>query len=534
MTNGSGSALPGLCGNGVCDPGESCSTCARDCLNSATGRPCARVGIMYSVWHYPMYVGWTRRAPEAPVTVEDLLRSGRPLSDAGVDTFNQFYHSHAAGGIYCIVHRRAPGDLLYNPDHEGAFLIYTDQADCPDYAITLARHAQQLADAGVDFIAVDATNLYTYTATSDSIQTRPFQVILEEWSKLRAAGMRTPDVAMWQRLPPLPATPSLDRANMLPYVLDLYNAPEYDGMFLKTHSGDRVLFYADVGDFDPGFVTVAAENNGLKGIAPTPMWVNGGAAGAWQFMSFCQGDPAAGALHNALLDDAPCNQDYTPIAAGTGGSVVSVSPSYQLTYACLPFRSVGVYRGITLKKQFETVFRLQPDYVFISSWNEMHAQLVPPTADPGVCMGLEDDASTGGNAFVDMHGVEFLRDLEPSAYYGSFLLDLLASCLRVFRSGLTTCSATNELCCQGASFSSIFQVFSDVPDFASQGFVHYVFSQGNWTQPFYRCGGSFSLNACTGAPFGWLSTVKGGETLRALWPCGVGTCGAGDALGYVR
>lgn len=32
---------------------------------------------------------------------------------------------------------------------------------------------------------VDMTNINKYTATSDAIQLRPFEVLVEEWAKLR-------------------------------------------------------------------------------------------------------------------------------------------------------------------------------------------------------------------------------------------------------------------------------------------------------------------------------------------------------------
>ena len=42
------------CGNGVCDPGETCGTCAQDCQD-AMGDPCPRVGMFYLGWHQPAY-----------------------------------------------------------------------------------------------------------------------------------------------------------------------------------------------------------------------------------------------------------------------------------------------------------------------------------------------------------------------------------------------------------------------------------------------------------------------------------------------
>ena len=56
-----------------------------------------------------------------------------------------------------------------------------------DDAYVLRRHAQMLADAGVDFIIFDVTNQVTY---------KPYYMaLLKVFAEVRAAGGRTPQVA---------------------------------------------------------------------------------------------------------------------------------------------------------------------------------------------------------------------------------------------------------------------------------------------------------------------------------------------------
>ena len=94
-----------------------------------------------------------------------------------LETAAQFYwQSQPQDGFYCLVHRRQPGDLLYNPSHEGQYLNIRDAPDCPDYQGTARRHAALLSGAGVDHIIMDATNLPQYDAFADAIQLRPFEV----------------------------------------------------------------------------------------------------------------------------------------------------------------------------------------------------------------------------------------------------------------------------------------------------------------------------------------------------------------------
>jgi len=541
------------CGNGVCDPGESCSSCAQDCKDTL-GNACPRVGMLYEGWHLPAYtaVQQTAALGKPVLTVEDVLRSrvesGTPPGP--VYTFDQilnqndlagvaasfYYQASTAAGAYCIYHQRSPGALNYDASHEGNYGS-GPVPDCPGYQATLARHAGQLTSAGVDYVAVDMTNIADYNAFGDAIQLRPFEVVLEEWRALRQQGFKTPDVAAWQRL----SAPGA----MVPYVLAVYDDPANAAMIPRdAKTGKKLFFYPDLTDVDPTLLASVAADGGKDDILPVPMWVSRQAEGSWSFFSQCQ--------QGVLLDDGACAQTAT--TDSVVGSQLAVSPSYQLGYGSLPFQAVGVYHGITLRKQFETAFASPPDWMFLSSWNEHVAQ--PQPNAPGVSMGFETDPGIGNQAFVDTYGVEFSRDLEPTAEYGSMLYDLLTSCLRVYRKGSATCDQPSEPCCQGGAFNDRYAPV----DGPGGQFVLYAtaLGPGAGRSALYACKASatdafFSPAAnCEGtqvvSQVGFVSTLKGGEMLRALRRCyGAGTghaysltasCPAGTSLeavlGYVR
>jgi hypothetical protein len=509
--------------------------------------------MFYLGWHQPAYtaVQETLALGKPALTVEDVLRSrgesGPPpgpvysydqiLAQNGLEGVAAgFYYQASPGeGPYCLVHARSPGAINYDATHEGTYGS-GPVPDCPQYAQTLARHAAQLTAAGVDFVVTDQTNIADYNAFGDAIQLRPFEVMLEEWRALRQGGVRTPDVAAWQRLS-APGT-------MLPHVLALYNAPENDRMIPRDpKSGKKLFFYPDLGDVDAGLVATVNANGGKNDVLAVPMWVERQAQGSWSFFARCQ--------QNALLDDGPCAQ--TPTTNSVVGSQLAVSPSYQLSYASLPFQAVGVYHGLTLRKQFETAFAVRPDWLFLSGWNEQIAQ--PQPGAPGASMGLETDPTATDRAFVDTYGVEFSRDIEPSKEYGSLVYDLVRSCVRVYRSGAATCADPAEPCCQGGNWSDRYAAF----DGPGGHFVLYATALGPAADrsALYHClaGTSddfFSPDAgCEGTvskgQVGFVSTVKGGENLRALRRCfGPGghayragvACPAGTSqeavLGYVR
>ena len=62
---------------------------------------------------------------------------------------------------------------------------------------TLARHAEMLTGAGIDFIVADSTNAQSTGAMADALQLRPWEVVAEEWLALRKQGTPTPKIAIW-------------------------------------------------------------------------------------------------------------------------------------------------------------------------------------------------------------------------------------------------------------------------------------------------------------------------------------------------
>ena len=72
-------------------------------------------------------------------------------------------------GFYCIYRKR--------PDEKGL------APDCPNITEILKEHASELLQAGIDYVALDGTNMYQWP--SDNSELRPTEVLFEEWAKLR-------------------------------------------------------------------------------------------------------------------------------------------------------------------------------------------------------------------------------------------------------------------------------------------------------------------------------------------------------------
>jgi hypothetical protein len=402
--------------------------------------PAKRVGMFYLVWHAPAAAAMDAILSQngTPLNLEQVIRSNGAAKYADVyekwgvegKAVSLYWMAKPKLGYYCIYRAR--------PNETGAV------PDCKNIGATLGTHAAQLVGAGIDHVVIDATNLIDVDpGGGDLLQRRPIEVLFEEWAKLRAQGKKTPQIAVWNAIPP--------SAVQWQSYLALYQKPEYDGLILHDAKTKKKVFFAvdsqDARAPDPA--KIAAFQN--AGIEVQRMWTiasTNAAVDRWAFMSYCQ---AAGKDTTSIVGAGACDQPWTP--KSTLGSAVAVAPSFQTGYGSLPWGAAGKLGGLTFRRQWATAFAHMPDWVFVSGWNELVAQPQPSPygSDPfAKSVGLERDPE-GGKLFVDTFGAELGRDIEPTEEYGSAYYDLLQSCTRVFRSNVaksaTGCNFANEPCC---------------------------------------------------------------------------------------
>jgi len=408
------------------------------------------VGLLYEGWQ--AFAANASRAVRAAggafTSVEDVLRSNgaQALSDMwekyGVagETGGFDWQARPALGPYCI-YRARPGEAGVIPDCEGI-------------PATIGQQAAWFAAAGVDFITSDGTNLCTPSPFADAIQTRPMEVLFEEFAALRARNLSTPAIAAWHRLAP--------GCTLQAQVLAVYNDPAHAPLVLRDGATGKKVFFTPA-EPDPALVAAVEANGGRNDVLVQEMWAlfapEAYAQGRWAFMSPCTtpGNASGGGGGRMTTNvvgngrgATPCGQQRTTGSAL--GSATAISPSYQLSYGSVPFSAAGKFGGLTLKRQFATVFAAAagawaggggggappasglPDNLYLSSWNEWLSQ---PQKNPfsghyAQSMGLPADPARSA-LYVDTYGGALSRDLEPSAQDGSALFDLLTSCLRVVK-----------------------------------------------------------------------------------------------------
>lgn len=525
--------------------------------------PDQRVGIFYLAWHAYAADAQARLDAASQRTVEDIIRGAPSLQfsdmlwDAGLYDEAMAFHWHQRPqlGFYC----------LYRPrDGESAPAEPNGAATCPNISAVAASHATTLWDAEIDFVYVDLTNVPGYSDFTDVLGVRPLEVLFEEWGALRRAGVPTPQIAAW-----VPAVAYTDgTVPTLRKVLDAYDAADPDLVLVDERTGQRVVFIvshlADESVMDEARA---------RGVLPVKMWGNlddaSLAAGVAAWMQPCH----SGDQFTTLVEPGvPCGQHYT--TTSPLGTVVSVSRSFQVGYASLPLQASGRMGGLTFQKQMETAFAVRPDWLLVNAWNEHVAQPQANPYDPSLgglrrSMGVTDVPDGDATAdwlWVDMYGAELNRDFEPTVEDGGAGLELLRSCLRVYRTGATSCSDPAEECCQLGEGWSLIRSFraggtgSDHVPTREQAEID-TLRAGGWTEvcnPHYGppglCGGGttgdgpFFLHPSAGADrqavyrcfsgadhfmsndpacegrttestLGWASTVRTSATPRPLRRC---------------
>ena len=413
------------------------------------------VGLLYEGWHSYAYnasatvvsMGGT------PLSVDDVIRSDGNLTLAdiwdvhGVQNLTQgrstprsesciawhsairahhrnnltagfYYQAMPSAGPYCT-YRRRNGEAGVLPD-------------CPGISATIARHASLLTAAGIDFVTADGTNLCTPSPFADAIQTRPFEVLLEEFTALRARGLSTPAVAAWQR--------SVTGCTLHTSILGIYNNATLSELIYRDPVTGKMVFFVPDSP-DASIIAEIESNGGRNNVIVQEMWALFGnatyASGRWAFESPCtDGGRFTTSVAGRGRGATACGQ-FTTFGSRLG-SALAVGPSFQMSYGSVPFSAAGTYGGLTLKRQFATAIDAASrgathDNLYVSSWNEAIAQPQPNpfgAPDYAFSMGLPWDTAGRGSLWVDSYG-GLSRDLEPSAAAGSLLYDIMASCLRV-------------------------------------------------------------------------------------------------------
>ncbi|MCL2512411.1 MAG: hypothetical protein FWF08_00800 [Oscillospiraceae bacterium] len=316
------------------------------------------VGMFYWTWHYS-HSSWT-----APFNVTQIIKD----------------HPEAVGDISSPYWGTLGAPHFWNEPIYG----YYQTAD--DYV--LRRQAEMLANAGVDVIICDNTN---GTFTWRESYTRVFEV----FAKARAEGVNTPQVAF---LLPFGAGDNTNTQLRALYE-DIYKDGKYKDLWFFWEGRPLIMAYPD----DLYIVDKTdREISQFFTFRPSqPSYTEGQKRqGHWGWLSvfpqqvYKRKDGSVEQISVGVAQNHSAERGLTPMNGENVFGRTYTSKGYDT-------REDAKLYGANFAEQFEYALQVDPDFIFVTGYNEWVA-------------GRHEEWMGVENAFPDEYDDAFSRDIEPS------------------------------------------------------------------------------------------------------------------------
>jgi hypothetical protein len=264
-----------------------------------------------------------------------------------------------------------------NAHHWGEPLFGYYNSDDP---WVLRKHAEMLADAGVDLIIFDNSNKATYPDQ--------YLALMKAFAAERAAGNRTPDIAF--------LTPFWDPASTaLKLWTDIYSKKLYEDLWFKLDG--KPLILADPAKVDPkirdSFTFRKPQPSYFEGPTGPDMW-------SWLEVApqhvFKNGNGEKEEMSVGVAQNAADGK------LGAMSNPHSLGRSYH--DGKWDLEPGAVKHGYNFAEQWENALKEDPKFVFVTGWNEWIAGRFNEFA-----------GYTAPVIFVDEFDQEHSRDIEPMA-----------------------------------------------------------------------------------------------------------------------
>jgi hypothetical protein len=240
------------------------------------------------------------------------------------------------------------------------------------------KHAQMLADAGVAVVIFDVTNQYTYK--------KSYTALCDAWTKARTDGGATPQIAF--------LCPFWDAGKVVRELYnDLYGKNLYPDLWFRWKGKPLILAAKEQVDPDlrEFFTFREGQPNYFKGPERADQW-------AW-LETYPQ--------HGFYNSERKVEQVAVSVAQNAkNGKLAALSEAGSCSRSWhngkLDDRPGAVNLGLNFAEQWEQALKLDPEFVFITGWNEW------------IAMRLDDVQGVREPAmFMDQFNQEGSRDIEP-------------------------------------------------------------------------------------------------------------------------
>jgi hypothetical protein len=249
-----------------------------------------------------------------------------------------------------------------------------------DDAYVIRKHAQMLADAGVDTLIFDVTNGFTYKEC--------YMTLLKVFTEVRRDGGKTPQVAF--------LTPFWDPSKVVQKLYDdLYGPGLYQDLWFDWKG--KPLILADPDKVEPEqrsfFTFRKPEPSYFVGPSGPDQW---GWLEVYPQHAFYNSEGkteqvTVGVAQNAVDGRLGCLSEPGAMGRSYHGGRQPEGP-------------YPTDQGLNFAEQWERALELDPEFIFITSWNEWIAMRFKEFN--GVQLPV---------MFVDQFDQEFSRDIEPMA-----------------------------------------------------------------------------------------------------------------------
>ena len=296
----------------------------------------------------------------------------------------------------------------------------------------LRKHAEMLADAGVDAVFFDCTN-------GELLWLSSLQALLETWSQAKADGVNVPKIGFVLQLSVQPVT-EREALYMLYYGTTTERASTYD------RSSPLLGFYGR-GEYSDLWFRLDGDTKPLIMAYPESLDMNN--AYDQQIYNFFTWRPGQGDYVYGDTPDSYGNhqwgwlQDY-PQKSFNNGEQMTVGVAQNASDAsgghCFAFNSPGSYGrsytkahgnsqlvepshagevasfkyGYNFQEQWDYAIQNDPHYVFVTQWNEWVAYKMNQWPAKGTPQGWYGSPNYPYYAFADQYDAERSRDIEPT------------------------------------------------------------------------------------------------------------------------
>lgn len=259
----------------------------------------------------------------------------------------------------------------------------------------LRRHAEMLADAGVDAVFFDCTNApFTW---EDS-----YLVLLKVWDQARREGVKAPKIAFM-----LPFGPSTAAYGMIEDLYKkVYKASKYPEMWFRWKGKPCIMAYPSC---IPTNTTIGLEMLNFFTFRPgQPDYVNGPSDNSqWGWLEIFPQH-----MYGLNNEQVPVGvaQNTSPDRQGHAGAF-NVPGSYSRSYTRnngFDKREKSYLYGANFQEQWDRALEMDPQLIFVTGWNEYIAGKWD--------RGTKDGDNWNGYpfSFVDQYDWDHSRDIEPN------------------------------------------------------------------------------------------------------------------------